>query len=193
MVPAVAGRRDGAASLAFWVAGLFARGGGLFGLGLEELERAAFVDGDVVGLVALDEVLRVVLGGVMDVALVVVAGDDFFEDDAADEAGFGIPFDMVAGFEGICHARIMISGDASGKGRSFAHRLARASAVIEKREWEGRRTRAASLCDAEDAQAASCGIFHSSRVFHRLPVLTIRLSFAKLLTKGEIWLPNFLT
>jgi hypothetical protein len=62
-------------------------------------ERRAFVQGYMIGLVALDRVLRLVPAGVMDVAFV---GDVFRvhpHDPAADAAGFRIPADVIADLE----------------------------------------------------------------------------------------------
>src|SRR5690348_17979531 len=62
-------------------------------------ECLALVRGDVVGLVALDLVLRIVLAGAVRVALVVeVAGMDP-DDGAGDAARFGVPADVVADLE----------------------------------------------------------------------------------------------
>jgi len=58
----------------------------------------------VIGLVALNEVLGIVLRGVVDVALVVVIGDHLLENDAANASCLGVPFHVIAAFEGPCHA-----------------------------------------------------------------------------------------
>lgn len=57
----------------------------------------------VIGLVALDLVLRIVGARVMRISLV---GHVFLmhpHDPAADPAGFGIPADVIADFEELCH------------------------------------------------------------------------------------------
>src|SRR5690242_14155396 len=65
-------------------------------------QGAALVQGDVIGLVALDRVLRVILAGVVGIALVVDVADVHPLDPAADPSGFGIPADVIADLEGLC-------------------------------------------------------------------------------------------
>lgn len=55
--------------------------------------------GDVVGLVALDLVLRLILGGAMPMAFVVEIGIVDLDDPAADHPGFRIPPDVIADTE----------------------------------------------------------------------------------------------
>src|SRR5690606_9599773 len=68
-----------------------------------ELQGAALVRGDVIGLVAPDLVLRIVLARATRVALVVevlrVDGDD----GARYPAGLGIPGDVIADLEALGH------------------------------------------------------------------------------------------
>src|SRR3546814_2339065 len=66
---------------------------------LRLLQRPALVHGDVVGLVALDLVLGIVLAAVPGVAVPVEVLHVHFRDLAADVAGFGIPRDVVADLE----------------------------------------------------------------------------------------------
>src|ERR1043166_3713143 len=56
----------------------------------------AFVQGDIVGLVALDLVLRLILAGVVDVAFVIHVLGVHPDDAAADAPGLGIPADVIA-------------------------------------------------------------------------------------------------
>src|SRR3546814_10420701 len=63
------------------------------------LQRPALVHGDVVGLVAPDLVLRIVLAAVAGVAVPVEILHVHFGDLAADVASFGIPRDVVADLE----------------------------------------------------------------------------------------------
>lgn len=58
---------------------------------------------DMIGLVALDEILRFFLRGVVYVALEPNVGDNFFEDDAANSSCFRVPFDVIATFEHLGH------------------------------------------------------------------------------------------
>src|ERR1041384_1752308 len=63
----------------------------------------AFVQGDMVGLVALDLVLRLVPAGMVDVALVAHVLGVHPDDAAADPPGLGIPADVIAALEGLGH------------------------------------------------------------------------------------------
>src|ERR1044071_1539644 len=63
----------------------------------------AFVQGDMVGLVALDLVLRLVPAGMVDIALVVHVLGVHPDDAAADPPGLGIPADVIAALEGLGH------------------------------------------------------------------------------------------
>jgi hypothetical protein len=57
------------------------------------------VDRHVVGLVAPDEILRLVFRGMMDVALEGNVRSDFLENDAPNPAGFRIPRYVIAPLE----------------------------------------------------------------------------------------------
>lgn len=59
--------------------------------------------GDVVGFVALDLILRLVLSCMVGVAFVIHVSSMHFYDMACDHAGFGIPGHVVADFELIFH------------------------------------------------------------------------------------------
>jgi hypothetical protein len=54
-------------------------------------QRVAFVHRDVVGLVALDLVLRIVVAGVTRMAFMVNIPGMYLDDPAADIAGFRVP------------------------------------------------------------------------------------------------------
>ena len=54
---------------------------------------------DVVGFIALDEILRFFFGGMVGVALECHIRNDFLHDSAANPAGFRIPFDVIAASE----------------------------------------------------------------------------------------------
>ena len=62
-----------------------------------------FVQSDVIGLVAFDLVLRIILARVVDIAFVVHVARMHPHDMAADPAGFGIPTYVIADFEDLCH------------------------------------------------------------------------------------------
>ena len=59
--------------------------------------------GDMVRLVALDFILRLILGGVTRVALVVRIPRMDLDNPARDVPGLGIPGDVIAPFEAFCH------------------------------------------------------------------------------------------
>ena len=80
-------------------------------------QYSAFVQSDMVRLVALDLVLRLVLAGMVDVALVVHVFLMHADDMASDAAGFRIPADVIATLERLTHA----------------HRLKRAAPPDERR------------------------------------------------------------
>ena len=62
-------------------------------------QRAGLVHGDVIGLVALDFVLRVFNAAMADVTLVGRVAGMHFHDMATDLAGFRIPAHVVANLE----------------------------------------------------------------------------------------------
>src|SRR6185312_14702924 len=101
---------------------------GLSGIAsIDFVQRRALVHGDVVGLVALDLVLRIVLAAVAGVALVVgVAGVDL-DDLAADVAGLGVPAHVVADLE--CMAHGCVSPDVTRTPLNDAARAGEVSAL----------------------------------------------------------------
>jgi hypothetical protein len=62
-----------------------------------------FMHRNVIGLAALDFILRIVLARVMGVPLVVNVLSMHFDDVAADMACFRIPGHVIADFELLCH------------------------------------------------------------------------------------------
>ena len=75
---------------------------------LKEPQWFALVHGDMIGLIALDLVLRIVLARVMDVAFVVHVGRMHLYDMAADPASFGVPGYVIADFECLRHERMVL-------------------------------------------------------------------------------------
>jgi hypothetical protein len=73
------------------------------GARLQKSECRPFVDGDVVRLIALDEVLRFVFCSVVDIPFESHVGNNFLRDDAPNPARFRVPFNMVAAFECLEH------------------------------------------------------------------------------------------
>jgi hypothetical protein len=67
-------------------------------------QRAALVGRDVIGLVAFDLVLRIILRAVMDVTLVVEVAGVNGDNGPRDAAGLGIPTDVIADLESFRHA-----------------------------------------------------------------------------------------
>src|SRR5579871_529701 len=66
-------------------------------------ERPALVQGDMVGLVALDLILRLVPARVMNVAFVVHVLAMHADDSAAHPAGLRVPADVIAHLKRCCH------------------------------------------------------------------------------------------
>lgn len=58
---------------------------------------------DVIGFIALDEILGFFFGGVVGVALERHIGNDFLRDSAANSTCFRIPFDVITAFERLGH------------------------------------------------------------------------------------------
>lgn len=58
---------------------------------------------DVIGFIALDEILGLFFGGVVGVALERHIGNDFLHDSAANSTCFRIPFDVITAFERLGH------------------------------------------------------------------------------------------
>jgi len=63
----------------------------------------AFMNCDVIGLIALDEILGFFFCGVVGIALERHVGNDFLHDSAAYAACFRIPFDVIAALERLGH------------------------------------------------------------------------------------------
>lgn len=71
---------------------------------------------DVIGFVALNEILGLFFGGVVRVAFEVHIGNRFLYDGAADPACFRIPSYVIAAFERLGHLfRRYRAGDACGQ------------------------------------------------------------------------------
>jgi len=64
------------------------------------------VNCDVVGFIALDEILGFFFGGVVSVAFEFHFGNDFLHDSAANSTCFRVPFDVIATFERLGHLSI---------------------------------------------------------------------------------------
>jgi hypothetical protein len=62
-------------------------------------QRRTFVHRDVIGLVALDFILRIIRAGVMSVSLVIGVSCMDLDDPAADLTGFGVPRHVIANLE----------------------------------------------------------------------------------------------
>ena len=67
-----------------------------------------FMDGDMVSLVALDEILGLFLRRMMYVSVDPHIRNNLLKNDAPDSAGLGIPFDVVTAFEGFCHGHFTL-------------------------------------------------------------------------------------
>ena len=71
---------------------------------------------DVVGFIALDEILGLFFAGVVGVAFQSHVGDQFLYDSAPDPACFRIPSYVIAAFERLGHLfRRYRAGDACGQ------------------------------------------------------------------------------
>ena len=71
---------------------------------------------DVIGFIALDEILRLFFGGVVGIALEFHVGNHFLYNGAADPACFRIPSYVIAAFERLGHLfRRYRAGDACGQ------------------------------------------------------------------------------
>lgn len=57
----------------------------------------------MIGLIALDDVLRFVSRSVVHIAFELSVGDDSLNDRSADYSCLGVPFDMVAALECLDH------------------------------------------------------------------------------------------
>src|SRR6185437_15651577 len=67
------------------------------------LESRTFVHGLVIGLVALDQILRLLLRGVDRVPLERDFRNDFLLDRPPDSTCFRVPLDMIPHLEVVCH------------------------------------------------------------------------------------------
>src|SRR6266550_7376228 len=72
-------------------------------LARQEPQRACLVQGNVIGLVAFDFVLGLVLAGVVDVSFVVHILCMHLDDSPADPPSLGIPAYTVTHLESLCH------------------------------------------------------------------------------------------
>ena len=61
---------------------------------------------DVIGLIALDEILGFFCGRVVRVAFEFEIGNDFLHDSAANSTCFRVPFDVIATFERLGHLSV---------------------------------------------------------------------------------------
>jgi hypothetical protein len=68
--------------------------------------------GDVIGLVALNFVLRIVFAGVMSVTFVIEIFGMHFDNGAADPAGLRVPNYMISDLEPLFHRS---PGDVNGR------------------------------------------------------------------------------
>lgn len=75
-------------------------------------ESVTFMQGDVIGFIAFDCVLRFVGARVMSIAFVVDVPGVHFDDPAADAAGFGIPAHVIADLEVPGHRRFAVTPSA---------------------------------------------------------------------------------
>ena len=74
----------------------------------ETSQHGGLVQGDVIGLVALDFVLRLVRGGTVNVALVIDILSMDFDDFSAHPPGFRIPAHVIADFECLDHCAVLV-------------------------------------------------------------------------------------
>ncbi len=75
---------------------------------VKEPQCFALVHGDMIGLIALDLVLRIILARVMDVAFVVQVRRMHPHDMATDPASFGVPGYMITDFECLRHELMVL-------------------------------------------------------------------------------------
>ncbi len=98
------------------------------GVSVKASQCFALVHGDMIGLIALDLVLRIVLFRMMDIAFVVDVPGVHPNDVAADAACFGIPSYVVADFECLRHDLYSISWAGAAVVASRAERRKHLSA-----------------------------------------------------------------
>lgn len=70
---------------------------------LEESQRLSFVNGHMIGLVTLNEVLRYILRGMVHVPLQPNVRSDLLENHPANSTSLGVPFNMFTTFECFWH------------------------------------------------------------------------------------------
>ena len=70
----------------------------------EFCESRAFVHGQVVSLVALDQILRLLRRGADGVGLKFDGGRDLLLDRSADMARLRVPLYVISNFEFVCHS-----------------------------------------------------------------------------------------
>lgn len=68
-----------------------------------------FMQGDVIGLVAFDLVLRIILARMMDVTLVAHVARMYSHDTTADSASLRVPTYVITDFEGLRHKLMLLS------------------------------------------------------------------------------------
>src|SRR6185437_2711552 len=68
-------------------------------------QRRSFVDRYMIGLVACNHVLRLILGGMVCITLDRHIGDDLLLDDTANYARLRIPFNVISNLERLRHRR----------------------------------------------------------------------------------------
>jgi hypothetical protein len=66
------------------------------------------VQGDVIGLVALDFILRLVRGGAVNVTFVIDGPSMHFDDFSAHPPGFRIPAHVIANLERLDHGSVLV-------------------------------------------------------------------------------------
>ena len=72
------------------------------------LQGSTLVQSEVIGLVAFDLVLRIILARMMDITFVVHVARMHSHDPAADSASLGIPTYVIADFECLFHDFIVV-------------------------------------------------------------------------------------
>ena len=78
------------------------------GQSTEVSQHRGLVQGDVIGLVALDFILRLVRGGMMYVTFVVDVPSVHFGDFPAHSPGFRIPAHVIANLERLDHGSVPV-------------------------------------------------------------------------------------
>jgi hypothetical protein len=68
-----------------------------------------FMHGDVIGLVAFDLVLRIILARMMDVTLVAHVARMYSHDPTADSASLRVPTYVITDFESLRHKLMLLS------------------------------------------------------------------------------------